>query len=73
LLGDRYYSINSITDKEQSQIIGLDKISNNAENLLTQKANESYKKFQGNVFYEKIRSYTAAEFIPISIDGEIKQ
>jgi predicted acylesterase/phospholipase RssA len=73
LLEDRYYSVNSICAKEQSQTIGLDKISENAVNLLTQKATESYKKFQGNKFYEIIRSHNADEFIPIPLDGGPKR
>jgi patatin-like phospholipase/acyl hydrolase len=69
LLKDKYYSINSVSDTDQNKTIALDKASIYAQNLLTQKANEALKIFQGNQFYENIRSHDADNFEPIPLDG----
>jgi patatin-like phospholipase/acyl hydrolase len=69
MLPNRYYSINSMSDNDQCKLLALDNISINAQTLLTQKANEALKEFQGNQFYEIIRSHNADEFIPIPLDG----
>jgi len=69
ILKKRYYSINSMSDDEQSKSLTLDNISETAQRLLTQKANEAFKEFQGNQFYEIIHSHNADVFIPIPLDG----
>jgi len=69
LLKERYHSINSISDNEQSRSLVLDNISETAQTLLTQKANEAFKEFQGNKFYEIIHSHNANVFIQIPLDG----
>jgi hypothetical protein len=58
-----------MSDKEQNKTIALDKISENAQNLLIQKANEALKIFQGKVAYKKIHSHNADDFRPIPLDG----
>jgi len=69
LLEKRYYSINSMSDNEQNRSLALDNISETAQTLLTQKANEAFKEFQGNNFYEIIHSHNADVFIQIPLGG----
>jgi len=69
LLEERYCSINSFSDCNQNISLSLDDISETAEKLLTQKAHEAFKQFQGNKYYETIHSHNAENFIPIPLNG----
>jgi len=62
ILQDRYYSINSLSDNEQNKILSMDNISEIAQDLLVQKGNEAVKQFQGNNFYQIIKSHNANYF-----------
>jgi len=73
LLGNRYYSIDEIISGEQSSAIGLDKVTEVAQNILAKKSEISFQKFWGTEESKRYKNHTKEPFNPIPQEKETIQ
>lgn len=62
-LGDRYYSIDSLTVENQAKNISLDKVSKKSTKILKQKGDDAIKIYLGSDHFKLLKDYVSENFI----------